>query len=100
MGPRPAESGGHAGRAAGCPARARPRSPPGSPEPDPDRRRSAGPWEPPSSSANSSSQLLGVQVQLVLDGLQQLVPGHLELRDALVLQDLNHVVVADAERLE
>src|SRR5271167_3878510 len=50
--------------------------------------------------AKSEAELLGVQVQLVLDGLEQLVPGHLELGHALVLEDLDHVVVADAEPLE
>src|SRR6185437_13098939 len=47
-----------------------------------------------------SSCVLRLEAELVLDALEHLVPRHRELRDALVLEDLDHVVVADAERLQ
>ena len=56
--------------------------------------------QPKTTKAEERTRPLGVQVQLVLDGLEHLVPGHLELGHALVLEDLDHVVVADAEPLE
>src|SRR5450755_3289031 len=53
-----------------------------------------------SSAVGRSSSPAALVGQLGLDGVQQLVPRGRELLDALVLQHLDHVVVADADGLE
>src|SRR5690242_8653647 len=60
--------------------------------------RTAKPGAPTGRPAGRSELLHSVQ--LALDRVEQLLPGDLELVDALVLQDLEHVGEVDADPLQ
>src|SRR5690242_18801618 len=66
-------------------------------------RRSAGSrsgFAPEPETGDKSALRRGEALELRLGGLQQVVPGRLELLHALVLQHLHDVVVRDAEPLQ
>ena len=64
------------------------------------RRRHAAGWLRSSPVKVVQRLRRGEALELRLGGLQQVVPGRLELLDALVLQQLHDLVVGDAEPLD